>query len=49
MNFKKDRDLLEIVQQRAIEVTMGLKHLPYEEGLALFSLMKTERVSDKCS
>ena len=41
--FKKDRDLLEGVQQRTIKMIKGLEHLLYEEGLSnlgLFSLGK---------
>ena len=41
--FKKDRDLLEGVQQRTIKMIKGLEHLLYEESLSnlgLFSLGK---------
>ena len=43
--LKKDGDLLERVQWRAIKMLRGLQHLPYKEklrDLGLFRLVKTE-------
>jgi len=42
-SFKKDRNLLERVQQRVARMIRGLKHLPYKErlgDLGRFSLLK---------
>ena len=43
-HFKKDRDLLEGVQQKTTKIIKSLEHLPYEEKLCN---LKFERGSDK--
>ena len=44
--YKKDRDLLERLQQRAVKMIKGLEHLSYKERLSdlvLFSLEQRRR------
>lgn len=49
---KRDRELLETVQQRATKMMMGLEHISYKESardLGLFSLEKAGRGPYQCS
>jgi len=50
LGTRKDRDLLEVVQQRAKKMMKGLEHLQYEErpGSVQPGEEKTEGGSDKC-
>ncbi|PKU45589.1 hypothetical protein llap_4122 [Limosa lapponica baueri] len=41
--FKKDKELVEGVQQRAVKVIKGLEHLSYEESLRNLDLFSLEK------
>ena len=43
LQYKKDRDLLERVQQKGTKMIKGLEHLSFEEGLSNLSLFGLEK------